>query len=382
MPSVLRILDANANRAREALRVMEEAARFILDDEKLMRRLKELRHDLATTMCGVPGLEANRDTTGDVGTTVSTPTEQSRESVVDVAIAAGKRLSEALRSIEEYGKTLGDRVGPSGFASAIEKLRYRGYILEQNLTQALGTGRARQWRLCVLLTESLCTQRSWKDVLAAALDGGADCIQLREKELDAGWLMERASFIVEQCRSRASVIINDRPDIALLSGADGVHLGQTDLSVAHVRRLAGKQLLIGVSTSNLSQAKRALAEGADYCGVGPMFATTTKHKPVLAGPDYLRQYLEWNRLPHLAIGGITAENLPELVAAGVQGIAVSSSVCGAADPAAVVRKMLEHLPENLTSVKDRTDKDDAVFDGGDARARHREPLTGQEGFTP
>ena len=135
------------------------------------------------------------------------------------------------------------------------------------------------------------------------------------------------------------MIINDRPDVALLAGADGVHLGQTDLAAPQVRRLVGRQLLIGVSTSNLTQAKRAQIEGADYCGVGPMFATTTKHKPVLAGPDYLKQYVAWNSLPHLAIGGITPANLPELVAAGARAVPLSRPLRAAADRAGVVRNM-------------------------------------------
>jgi thiamine-phosphate pyrophosphorylase len=345
MPSVLRILDANANRAREALRVMEEAARFILDDAPLTEDIKKLRHDLAAALSAVEGLEANRDTPGDVGASIKTTAEMSRESVADVAIAAGKRLSEALRAIEEYGKTLGDHIGATGFAAAIERLRYRGYDLEQRLDRAMATGRATQWRLCVLLTEKLCTPHDWRTVLDAALDAGADCVQLREKELDSGWLLRRAEEVVSRCRrAGAACIINDRPDVALLSGADGVHVGQTDLPTPEVRRLVGRQLLLGVSTSRLEQAQRALLDGADYCGVGPMFSTTTKHKDVIVGPAYLREYAAWNKLPHLAIGGITPDNLDQLVDTGVRGVAVSSAVCAAADPGAVVRRILSQLP--------------------------------------
>ena len=110
MPSVLRIIDANANRAREAIRVMEEAARFVLDDPALTESLKQLRHDLATQLANFRGfrgqLEANRDTPGDVGTTIQTAGESVRQSVADVVTAAGKRLSEAFRAIEEYAKVI------------------------------------------------------------------------------------------------------------------------------------------------------------------------------------------------------------------------------------------------------------------------------------
>jgi thiamine-phosphate pyrophosphorylase len=359
MPNVLRILDANANRAREALRVMEEAARFILDDAPLVEGLKHLRHDLAAALAKVEGLEANRDTPGDVGTAIKTQAEHFRGSTVDVVVAAGKRLSEALRAMEEYGKLLpplpvysqgegrgegsSTHPGPT-FAATIEKLRYRGYDLEQQLTRAMGTGRAAQWRLCVLISEELCPGRDWRRVAQAVVTGGGDCIQLREKTLYAGELLTRSRWLVALCRPRGvSVIVNDRPDVALLSGADGVHLGQSDLPCAEVRKLVGRQLLVGVSTSNLAEAKQALHDGADYCGVGPMFNTSTKHKDVIVGPAYLREFVAWGRLPHLAIGGITAGNLAELRTAGVKGIAVSSAVCAADDPAAATRRLVESM---------------------------------------
>lgn len=340
MHAVHRILDANANRAREALRVMEEAARFLLDDPDLCGALKRLRHELAAALAPVPGLLAHRDTPGDVGTSVHTPTEGRRDSVLDVATAAGRRAGEALRAIEEYAKILDVSTMADGLPGRVEQLRYRVYELERRLVGALGTGARRQWRLCVLITASLCRHHDWADVLDAALKAGADCIQYREKDLGDGELLRRARHVVARCRHHgAAAVLNDRPDIALLCGADGIHVGQADVPCGEVRKLVGRQLLVGVSTSALDMARRALADGADYCGVGPMYATTTKHKPVLAGPEYLRRYIAWDRLPHLAIGGITPQNVGDLVAAGARGIAVSSAVCAAPDPAAVVREL-------------------------------------------
>lgn len=344
MAQVHRIIDANANRAREALRVMEEAARFILDRRDLCESIKQLRHDLAAALSRIPALEANRDTPGDVGTTITTQAEQVRAGVADVAIAAGKRLSEALRAIEEYAKALPGEQAKT--AAIIEQLRYRGYDVEQLVNQALGTRRAKQWRLCVLISESLCRDRPWLNVAEQAVAGGADCIQLREKTIDANELLRRSRLLVSMCHAHdASVIINDRPDVALLSGADGVHLGQTDLPCREVRKLVGRQLLVGVSTSRIDQAKQAQSDGADYCGVGPMFNTTTKKKDIIVGPDYLREYVTWNALPHLAIGGIGVDNVRQLTQAGVQGIAVSSAVCAADDPQAAAKALLEAMGE-------------------------------------
>ncbi len=331
MASVLRILDANANRTREALRVMEEAARFILDDASLVQAIKQLRHDFShavTQSAACAAMEAHRDTPGDVGTTLTTAGEQTRHSAADVALAAGKRLSESLRAMEEYAKTI-----DPALASQLEAMRYRGYRIEQQLNAAMAAGQARQWQLCVLISECLCPGSDWLAIARQAIAGGADCLQLREKDMDAGQLLTRARALVALARpAGVSVIINDRPDVALLAQADGVHLGQQDLPCAEVRKLAGRQLIIGVSTSRLEEAIQAHADGADYCGVGPMFNTTTKHKDVIVGPAYLKAYLAWNKLPHLAIGGITPQNLPTLIEAGAQGVAVSSAVCAAGDP--------------------------------------------------
>lgn len=348
--SELRMLDANLNRAREALRVMEDVARFVLSDADLAAAFKNARHairDIADAAGLDPlWLAASRDTPGDVGTSLTTAGETSRQTTADIAIAAGKRAGEALRVIEEAAK-----IAASPAASQAKSLRYTVYELEKRLTLSLGTGRARQWRLCVLITESLCNGRPWETIASAALAGGADCLQLREKDIPSGELLARARRLVALCREHhAACIINDRPDIAIQSGADGVHIGQQDVPVADIRRLAGTRLLVGVSTTNMAQARQAARDGADYTGCGPMFPTTTKHKPDLAGPAYLALYLDdpqTARIPSLAIGGITPSNIHELTAIGCRGVAVSSAVCSAPEPrsaASEIIAVLGHQP--------------------------------------
>ena len=205
----------------------------------------------------------------------------------------------------------------------------------------------RQWRVCVLLTERLCA-RPWHEVLDAALEGGADCIQVREKDLSTRELCGRVRAVIERARpAGAAVVVNDRADVALACGADGVHLGQDDLPVRDARRLAGDRLLVGASTHSIEEARAAVEGGADACGVGAMFATGTKPGIAPGGTDYLRAYLaSFGRVPHLAIGGITADNVRELAAAGCRGVAVSGAVCGAPDPAAVVRALRGALEGN------------------------------------
>jgi thiamine-phosphate pyrophosphorylase len=190
----------------------------------------------------------------------------------------------------------------------------------------------------VLITGALCVHHGWERVAELAIEGGADCLQLREKSLTDRELLTRARRLVAIARaapSRPAVIVNDRADVALLAGADGVHLGQDDLPATEARRLAGSALLIGVSTAGLDQARSAARDGADYAGVGPMFTSSTKAKPTLAGVAYLRAYLDDGvaaRLPHLAISGITPENIEGLRRAGCLGAAVSGAVCGSPDP--------------------------------------------------
>ena len=344
---IARLLDANINRAREALRVLEDAARLALDDASLSGELKSLRHELRRAVEGLDPtwLAANRDIRGDVGALICAESETNRRDLHDVVTAAGKRLGEALRVIEETSKTIDSAMG-----RRVEAIRYRVYDVERSLQLRLGSGRARQWQVCVLLTESVC-RRPWADVLQAAIDGGADCIQVREKSLEAAELCRRVERVVEVARAAgAAVIVNDRADVALAAGADGVHVGGGDLSVGAVRRLAGRRLLVGASTHDLAEAKNAVAAGADYCGVGRMFETATKKvelPPGHRGVDDLCEYLDrFPDTPHLAIGGITADNLGHLLEATggrVRGVAVCAVVCQADRPEKVVKALRELL---------------------------------------
>jgi thiamine-phosphate pyrophosphorylase len=338
---VLRLLDANANRAREALRVIEDYARFILNDQNLCAQLKHLRHDLAdATQSIVPEAILHRDTPGDVGTTTKAAGELTREDTAHVITAAGKRLGEALRTLEEFLKT----TDPTA-ATKIESIRYRFYDLEHQIAQTLrpsACGLAGV-QLYVLITESIC-KRPWQEAAEQAIQGGADSLQLREKSLDSGEFLNRARQFVTLCRRHNVIsIINDRPDIAILSDADGVHVGQNDLPPREVRKLIGTQKILGVSTHNIEQARQAVLDGADYIGVGPIFPSPTKPRDFLPGLDYARQVAKEIHLPAIAIAGITLENVDKVLATGIKGVAVTASVVGCDDIKAAAKNLKAKL---------------------------------------
>ena len=337
MHAVHRIIDANANRAREGLRVLEDAARFVLDDARLSERCKRARHGLQSELALLPisetDLLGSRDTPGDVGTTISTELERTRSGGFAGAVnAAGKRAGEAIRAIEESAKVLG--ADGSGF----ERLRYEVYELEKQVRLRI-LPPCPQWSLCVLITRELCVHHEPAEIIKLAAAGGAGCIQIREKTMADAEMLSYAGGLVDLCRSLGvHSIINDRVSIAHLIGADGVHLGIDDLPTDAARSLLGPGRWIGRTCPTVQHALSAIDHGADSCGIGPMFPSSTKPKPVVPGPDLLRGYLDNPRTaqtPHLAISGITPSNIAELARAGCRGVAVCGAVIADPDPRAV-----------------------------------------------
>lgn len=342
-----RILDAGANRAREALRVLEDYARFVLDDALLTGELKRLRHDLVETLADLPPdlLQEARETSRDVGTALSTAQEVARHSLLAVVQANGKRLQEAFRSLEEYGKVFSPNLG-----QALEQLRYRSYTVERALF--VGTGardRLASVQLCVLVSAAACAAAlDWTIQEAAA--GGAGMVQLREKDLPDRELLARARQVRRWTRQAGVLfIMNDRPDLARLAEADGVHLGQEDMPVREARRVIGPGALIGVSTHDNAQVCQAILDGASYLGAGPAFPSGTKQFPQFPGLDFVREVAAGTSLPAFVIGGITLENLGAAVLAGARRVAVCQAICQADDPRAAAGGLVRILQARTPS---------------------------------
>ena len=342
---VLRIIDAAANRAGEGLRVVEDFVRFALDDRHLTGLAKQLRHDLTGVLARISTADrmAARDTPADVGTDVSTVAESHRSDAAAVAIAAFQRLQQALRSLEEFTKLLDPSV-----AAELESLRYRAYTLERAvITTDDCLDRLAAARLYVLLDG-----RGSLDELGrlaeTLVEAGVHVLQFRDKRLPDRELLA-VSTPRRLARSHTAstttlLIMNDRPDLAALVRADGVHVGQDELGVKDVRRIVGPRMLVGVSTHSIAQARQAVVDGASYIGVGPTFPSGTKEFPEFAGLALLREVAAEIRLPAFAIGGIGLENLADVLASGIRRVAVSGAIVASADPAAAAPAILKGLP--------------------------------------
>jgi thiamine-phosphate pyrophosphorylase len=337
-----RVLDASFNRAREAARVLEDYCRFALDDRFLTEQVKQLRHALADLAQKLPYdlLIAARETLHDVGTTITTRTEYERASPAHVATVNLKRLQESLRSLEEFGKVFGPELGRE-----LESLRYRAYTLERAVSiGATSRERLAAAKLYVLLTRSQCVGAlDW--TIREAARGGVDVFQLREKALPDRELLACARDVRRWTREVGALfIVNDRPDIARLCEADGVHLGQDDVTVKDARRILGPGAIIGASTHSVEQLQRAILDGADYVGIGPTFPSKTKTFEHFPGLDFVRAASAETSLPAFALGGIGPENIGAVVAAGGRRVAVSSAVCASDDPEMAARLLRAALP--------------------------------------
>jgi len=217
-----------------------------------------------------------------------------------------------------------------------------------------------QWRAYLVTQASLSEGRSTETIVEAAIEGGVDAVQLREKDTSAQHRIELGERLRELTTAAGvDLIVNDRIDIAYAIGADGVHLGQSDPSVSTARELLGPEATIGVSVSTVSEARLAAISGADYLGVGAIYGTDSKPNAETAdeglGVDQLAKIVEAVKIPVVAIGGITAGNAGGPIEAGASGVAVISAITAADDPAAATKEL-------RSAVVDTAEKAEAADD--------------------
>ncbi|MCM1983716.1 thiamine phosphate synthase [Lyngbya confervoides] len=346
---LFRILDANLDRAREGLRVIEEWCRFGLENADWAKTCKDLRQALA--QLHQPEFRAARDTPADVGTQITHAQEQRRDNLEALLLANFARIQEALRVLEEYGK-----LADPELAGGCKTFRYQVYALESQVLaatgrsdspKALGAG-ARQSRLQRLQAARLylvtSPQNNLFEIVESALQGGVRLVQYREKHLPDCDRLNQAIQLRALChRYKALFIVNDRVDLAYGADADGVHLGQQDVPMHLARSLLGADRIVGRSTTNPEEMARAIQEGADYIGVGPIFTTPTKAGKAAVGFDYIQYAQDHAPMPWYAIGGINAANLPQVQEAGAQRVAVVRAIMEAAQPDQVTAQLRQLL---------------------------------------
>lgn len=372
---ILRIIDANFNRAREGLRVVEELVRFELNDQGLSERLKRIRHsvaDLIDETFDSSLFISARDSQGDVGLAIRVDTEGYRKGVSGIIEANMKRAQEAMRVLEEFTKLCHVEVQKHGWkaqrqgdekaegyegtipnsqhieetSQKIKVLRYQVYSLEQEVLQRV-VSLKRIRGLYFILDYGLLGEKIWdRDYIREMIATGVSVVQLRVKNMPDGKLILLSNMLREITEAAGiPLIINDRIDIALAVSADGVHLGQDDMPINIARKLIGKRI-IGISTHNIAQAQQAEKDGADYIGIGAVYATTTKHdvgSPI--GCEMVSEICKNVSLPIVAIGGINQNNIAEVLKTGVNGIAVANAILKTDDPVAATKKMTEMLAE-------------------------------------
>lgn len=199
-------------------------------------------------------------------------------------------------------------------------------------------------QLYVIADKKICGDRDIEQVVRQAIDGGAQMIQYRDKDSDDAEFLSIASRLKTVCKERAvPFIVNDRTEIARQVDADGVHLGQKDLSIDEAKRILGSEAIIGKSSSTIDQAKKAEEEGADYVGIGPIFETFSKEIDSPIGVDMIRQAKDSLKIPFFAIGGVNLKNVDQIIHAGGRGIAVISAVILSDDAKSAAAKLLDKL---------------------------------------
>ncbi|MEZ6184213.1 MAG: thiamine phosphate synthase [Planctomycetota bacterium] len=342
---VTRALDANLNRALEALRVVEDYARFVVARPGVARKAKALRHAtqdaVASLVPATQRLEA-RDAEGDPGRAggVLAPPEAGRSSVEQVALANLARAQEALRALEEFSKPASPEV-----ASRLSQQRYAVYTLGQELLRPAIDWSGRE------VYAILGPRPGREDVVGlagACLAGGVRLLQLRLKQGSDRERLRITEAVQQRCLDHdAWLIVNDRVDLAQLVGARGVHLGVDDLPPERVRSLLGSGCAIGASAHDGPELERALSAGVDYVGFGTLYRSGTKPELRAQGLETLRRLAPGAGVPIFGIGGVDLENAGEVIAAGASGVAVGGALLDAPDVARAAAQLCERVATAL-----------------------------------
>jgi thiamine-phosphate pyrophosphorylase len=321
-------IDANINRSLEGIRVCEDISRFIIRNSVISIKLKEIRHEIVEALKSITGADLlyGRDVENDSQKYIDLNGEKTRDSIHDIAKSNLHRAMEAMRSIEEFYKLLHPGMNENPF----QKIRFSLYLVEKNMIPImLREDKRRKFNssLYAILDSAFVQNDEYSKTTQRLIKGGASIIQLRMKNFSMGKILETAKNVSHICREKDVLfIVNDFPEIAYLSGADGVHLGQNDLPVADVRRILPPDMIIGISAHSKEQAMLALQHEPDYIAVGPIYETKTKNNELIEGigEDIFEKVLKSTDIPVVAIGGLIPERIDKLKKLGCKCCSVVS----------------------------------------------------------
>ena len=323
---ICQIIDANLDRAREGLRVIEDWSRFGLGDEKYVERIKNFRQVLGKNHLEI--YKQSRNFIDDKCKGLTHKEQINRKTPEQIISSNAGRVQEALRVIEEFS-----RVHNNKLSKIASEIRYEIYTLEIEL---LSLSKCKNYEK-ILKENNLYVITDQKENLLEIVEhlliAGVKIIQHRFKKGTDKDHLKEAIQIKNLCKRYNSLfIINDRVDIALASNADGIHLGQDDLDLKNARKLLGYSKIIGISANNKIDISNAINDGCDYIGIGPVFDTSTKKGKKPLGIEKIKILTKDLNIPWFAIGGITTKKIPILKSHGFKKVALVSQLMNSEDP--------------------------------------------------
>ena len=317
---IAQIIDANLDRAREGLRVLEDWARFGLGREDFVKRFKDFRQILGKNH--LTNYKQARNSQPDVCEGLSHPEQFKRLTIESIISSNSARVQEALRVIEEFTRNRHDEL-----ASSASKIRYETYQLERELLLANILRLRKQKLIDNNLYFITTNSNNVTEQVQIMLNCGVKIIQYRFKGGSDLENINAAIKLKKLCKEYdALFIVNDRLDIALASDADGLHLGQEDLKIEHARRLLGPSKIIGLSANSETEISKAIREGSDYLGIGPVFQSTTKKSKSPLGIERVKSLTKKITVPWFAIGGINSQNISLLKENNIKKVAIISDL--------------------------------------------------------
>ncbi len=336
---VYQIIDANLDRAREGLRVLEDWARFGIGGNSFVAKIKNYRQILGRNHLEI--YKQSRNYIEDECKGLTHKEQNNRKTPEQIISSNAGRVQEALRVLEEFS-----RLHNKELSKIASEIRYEIYNLEVDLLN-LSKNKASEE---ILKENDLYVITYPKDnlleIIEDVLIAGVKIIQHRFKTGTDKDFLEEAIKIKNLCeRYNSLFIINDRVDIALASNADGIHLGQDDLDLKTARKLLGYSKIIGISANNEIDISKALKDGCDYIGIGPVFETATKKDKKPLGIEKIQTLTKDLNVPWFAIGGVTTNNISHLISSGFQKVALVSQIMNSKCPkedAIMILKELSH----------------------------------------